>query len=249
MTTLVRRYAACATLGLVFTAAAAHGQAPAPRVLVSVGGGVQAGGEALADGRAFDVNAETAVIESRHPFRAGALFDGGVDVRLWRRVAAGVSVSHFSAASTTSVDARIPHPFQFNAHREIDGSTSARRSETGVHAQVRYHLPLQGRLRAILFAGPSFVSARQDLVQDVRYDETYPYDTATFASAELSRASGSGIGVNAGADVFWVFSRRIGAGMLVRYARASLDLDGPASRRIPLDAGGTHIALGARASF
>jgi hypothetical protein len=148
------------------------------------------------------------------------------------------------------VDARIPHPFQFNAHRTVNGSVGgARRSETGVHAQVLYHLPLEGRLRAIVFAGPSFVSGRLDAVQEVLYDEEFPYDTATFAGADLSRASGSGVGFNAGVDAFWTFTARFGAGAVVRYTRASLDLDAPGNRRVALDAGGVHLALGVRASF
>lgn len=239
----------CAALVAVF-AGTVQAQTPPPRFLLSVNGGAQVTGSDLTDRREFEVNVETAVSESRHPFKTGALFDGGLGVRVWKRLGAGVAVSYFNATSTVDVEARIPHPFQFNAHRTVSGSVGgARRRETAVHAQVLYHLPLEGRLRAIVFAGPSFVSGRQDVVQEVLYGEEFPYDTATFAGADLSRASGSGVGFNAGVDAFWTFTVRFGAGAVVRVTRASLDLDAPGNRRVALDAGGIHIALGARASF
>ena len=236
----------CAALSLVLLPFAAHAQ-DMPRVVVSIGGGAQVTGEDLGDSREFELNAETATTESRHPFGAGGLVDGGVSVRLWKRLAAGVSVSYFSASATADVTARLPHPFQFNAHREVSGTVDgAERRETAVHVQAIYSLPLEGRLRVSLFGGPSFVNTSQDLVSTVRYDEAFPYDTATFTGADLTRASGAGTGFNAGADVVWMFTDRIGAGALIRFTRASLDLDAAAGREVPLDAGGLQIALGVR---
>jgi hypothetical protein len=236
-------------MAIVAAPFAAHAQT-VPRLLVSVGAGAQVTGDAVSDRREFELNAETAVSDARHPFTAGGLFDGGISVRLWRQLAAGVSISYFSASAATGVEARIPHPFQFNAYREISGTISAAdRSETAVHAQVLYHLPLHGKLRAALFAGPSFIRGTHDVVREVRYDEAFPYDTATFAGADVSRASGSGVGFNAGADLFWMLTERFGAGALLRFTRASFELDGPANRQIPFDPGGVHIAIGARATF
>ena len=247
------RLRTCAWLAgaaLVCAARPAAGQPAVPRLYLAVHGGAQATGGDVAVRREYEINAETATIEAAQPFRTGLLIDGGAGVRLWRRLGLGVSVSHFSSTSAAAIDARIPHPFRFDAHRTVSGTASgARRSETGVHVQVLYHLPLQGRLRMALFAGPSHVTASQQIVQDVRYAEEYPYDAATFASAELARASGSAVGFNAGADTFWTFTPRFGAGVLVRVSRAAVDLEAPGPRRIGLDAGGVHVALGARVLF
>ena len=234
----------------VIAPAGAQAQTALPRVYLTLGGGTQAAGSSFTDRREFDVNAERGTSEARHPFRTGALVDGGGGVRLWRRLGAGIGVSQFSARGVAAVDARIPHPFQFGAHREVRGETGrAGRTETGVHIQLLYQLPPRGRLRGVLFAGPSYLTARHDLVRDVRYDESYPYDTATFASAELARAGGSGFGFNAGADAFWMFTTRFGAGALVRMTRATIDLGAAGNRRVPIDAGGLHVAVGGRASF
>ena len=249
MTAVRRTSQLCAALAVVLTGIAAAQSTP-PRVVVSAGGGAHTGGSDLTDRREFEVNVETATSQTEHPFATGTLFEGGVGVRLWKGLGAGLSVSYAGATSTVQVDARIPHPFRFDAHRAVSGSVGgARRSETGVHAQVLYHLPLHGRLRAIVLAGPSFISARQDLVREIRYDEEFPYDTATFTSADLSRANGSGVGFNVGVDTSWMFSARLGAGALVRLTRASLDLEAPANRRVALDGGGVHVAVGVRALF
>lgn len=46
-----------------------------------------------------------------------------------------------------------------------------------------------------------------------------------------------------------MFTTRIGAGAVVRVARASLSLDAPAGRRIGIDARGAHAGGGARIAF
>jgi hypothetical protein len=250
---LKRRPARLAVFAIAVLASMPHdtlAQSHSSRFYVTVNGGAQAGGDALTDRREFELDVETATVEARHPLKAGALFDGGGGVRLWKRLGLGLSVSHFSTKAIAAVEARIPHPFQFDAHREISGDTArARRSETAVHVQLLYQLPQRGKLRAILFAGPSYLTAKQDLVAEVRYDQAYPYDSATFTSAELTPASGAALGFNAGVDAFWMFTNRFGGGALMRVTRASVRLDAPANRRIGIDAGGVHVGLGGRLIF
>ena len=236
----------CAAVTL---AAADLGAQEPPRGYISINGGVNATGDPLAERGEFEVNLEQATYEARHPFRSGVLIDGGVGVRIWKGLGAGAAVSRSEKRTAATVDARIPHPFQFEALRDITGQSSpAQRSETGVHMQVHYQFPLVAGLRATLFGGPSYLRAEQDLVTGVRYDESYPYDTATFASADLGRAKGSGFGFNTGADLLWMFTSRFGTGGLIRWTRAAVDLEG-AGRRVELDAGGVHAALGARVLF
>jgi hypothetical protein len=235
---------------VLLSAGAAPAQTAPPRVYVSVNGGAQAAGNGFAERREFPLNAETATIAAQHPFERGAVFDGGAGVRLWKRFGAGLSVSYFSAGAGAAVTARLPHPFQFDADREISGESGrARRAETGLHVQLLYMPPARGRFRGMLFAGPSYLSAKQDLVRDVRYHEAFPYDTATFASAGLARATGSGFGFNAGVDACWMLTRRFGAGALVRVTRAAVDLDAAENRRVAIDAGGVHVAIGGRMVF
>ena len=94
------------------------------------------------------------------------------------------------------------------------------RSETAVHVQAMYLVNLGARLRRRALGGPSFFSVEQDLVTDVTVTETYPFDTATFASAKTTREKGSAPGFNVGADVMWMLNRRFGVGGLVAVCAA-----------------------------
>ena len=101
----------------------------------------------------------------------------------------------------------------------------------------------------LLSAGPSRIAAEQDIVTAVHYDESYPFDTATYRSATKRAFSGSAIGIHAGADVSYRLTRIIGAGGTLRFSRADLDLEGPDNRRISLEAGGLQVAGGIRVIF
>ena len=81
------------------------------------------------------------------------------------------------------------------------------RSETAVHVQAMYLINPGGRLRLVLSGGPSFFDVQQDLVTEVTITETYPFDTAAFASAKTSREQGSAVTFNVGADVMWMLNR------------------------------------------
>ena len=80
------------------------------------------------------------------------------------------------------------------------------------------------------------------------YDETYPFDTATFRSATTRRSKASVTGFNAGADLQWMFGRHIGLGGMVRFTRGSVDLTTENDRRISVRAGGVQ-AGGLRIGF
>ena len=150
-------------------------------------------------------------------------------------------------ASTTS---SFPHPFFFNQPREVTGdATGVNRTETAVHVQAMYLVNPGGRLRVVLSGGPSFFNVEQDLVTEVTITETFPYDTATFASAQTSRKKGSAAAFNVGADVMWMLNRTFGVGGLVRFSRASVDLDAPGNRTISVDAGGVYAGGGIRILF
>ena len=94
-----------------------------------------------------------------------------------------------------------------------------------------------------IFGGPSIINVSRQLVKDVEYGETYPYDTATFSQATVERVGETAIGAHGGADVTWLVSRQVAVGGLVRYSRANVDLSTPVGGSISLDAGGLQAAV------
>jgi len=219
-------------------------------VHISVNGAFQATTNDFSDRFEFERNLETGSTEADYPVQGGFIFDAGAGYRLWKNLAAGVAVSYFTRDDVAGTTSSFPHPFFFNQPREVTGeATGVKRSETAVHVQAMYLVNPGGRLRLVLSGGPSFFRVEQDLVTEVTITETFPYDTATFASAQKSRKKGSAPAFNVGADVMWMLNPRFGVGGLVRFSRASVDLDAPGARTISVDAGGVYAGGGIRLLF
>jgi hypothetical protein len=229
--------------------APAAAQPAAGRVHVSISAAIQATENPFSDRVEFERNLETGSTSSRYPLGRGATFDAGAGLRVWKRLGIGAAVSVFRRDETVETDTRAPHPFFFETPRTVTGSVAGiGRSERAVHLMAQYTLAA-GRLRAIVSAGPSFLAVEQDLVTAVVYDEAFPFDTAAFRSGDTARARGTAAAINAGADVFWMFGRRVGAGGVLRFAKAPVDLDAPGGRTVTVDAGGLTAGAGIRLVF
>jgi hypothetical protein len=241
---------AAAALLLCGFAAPARAQAWPERFYVSFNGGVQTTSNAFDDRFEFEQYLEAATVDVDYESDSGAFFDGGVGVRLWKGLGAGVAVSFFSKENPAAIEARIPHPFFDAQPREVSGeATSLARTDAIVHVQAMAMLDPAGPLRLVLFGGPSFFRVEQDLVTGVRYSEEYPFDTATFTGADTDTVDASAVGFNVGADVIWMVHEKVGIGGLVRFTRASLDLDAPGNRTIGIEAGGFQGGGGIRVVF
>lgn len=218
-----------------------------PRGFATVSAGAQRGGTEIIDQVAFQANAETGRIDARYPSGTGVLFDAGAGLRLWRQMGLSLAVSQAASSSRAEVTASVPHPFFDDRDRMVSGEAGdVERRERAAHLQLFYEVPSAGRWRLRLFGGPSYFTVEQDLVSDVTVDEAFPFDTATFKSAITSRATGSGLGFHAGADASWMFTRKVGAGMLLRYARGAIDLNAPDAGSVSSDGGGLQAGVGVR---
>jgi hypothetical protein len=219
------------------------------RIVVAISGGVQGSAPRLTDHFEFERSVETATVDVKYPTKPPVLVEGSVTARLWKRLAVGAAVSQAMRSGAAQVDARIPHPLLFQQPRTVTGAQSGiDTAETGIHLQIAYALQATRRITLTPFGGPSFLKVGQELVSDVKYDETYPYDTATFSSAPARRASAGALGFNAGADVRWMFTHSAGIGGLVRFTRATVNLTSE-TRTVPVRAGGMQAAAGLRFVF
>jgi len=254
---------AAALVVLTAAAAAAEEQRPAPRVaattpsrprvFVNVNGGYQATSTDFRSTVPFRLTTdptEEAQVETGYGIAAGPVFDVRGGALLYRRLGAAVAVTKFTETGGADVRARVPHPFVFERPREVTGDPSGfRREELGIHMQATYTVPVTRRIVATMFGGPSFFNLQQDLVERVQYSEAYPYDTATFTGVEQRRAKDSGIGFNAGMDVAYFFAKQVGVGGVVRFSRASMNLDAAPGQSQRIDAGGLHLGGGIRFAF
>ncbi len=236
------------TLGLT-TPTLASAQTAAPRVYVSVNGGIQRSDNTVSQSFSVPKNLEDAPIKANADEKRGVLVDGGLMLRLAGHFGVGFALSFLTDDSDATVTASIPHPFFFSRLRSIEGTTAMTRRETAGHIQAVYIVP-GPRLDVILSGGPSLFTLRQTLVTDVTYSESFPFDTATFTGTHSAEStSKTATGFNIGGDVTWKLSRTVGVGGMVRFARAQATLNATNNPALDVDVGGIQVGGGIRFAF
>ena len=180
-----------------------------------------------------------------------ALFDIGGAYRVWRRVYAGLSYSRAGADGDVAIAALVPDPLRTNAPSSVASTAGGlKHVEHAVHLQAvwrqRVRVPFIKTVDVAAFAGPTFFSVGQDLVTGLRISEAG--SAASFDGVTLGRSSESTVGFNVGVDGTYMVTRRLGVGLLLRYAGGSVDLSSSFGN-VSLDIGGFHLGAGARVRF
>ena len=103
--------------------------------------------------------------------------------------------------------------------------------------------------RFIVSGGPTWIQAEQGVVTEVRYTEAYPFDEVAFSNVERVIEKETAVGFNVGVDVIWAFSKNIGVGGLLRFARATASIAPAEGRSIELELGGLQAGGGIRILF
>lgn len=241
--------AACLLCTIMAGTARAQSASWPERAWFGISGGVQPAGNRFNDAFDLTLYTENERITVDYPVKSGAVIAASGGVRVWKRLAIGAGFTRYAHSGRATVKASLPHPFFDNTFRNIEGTTDARRTENGAHLQLGWMMPLSPKLRLLLTAGPSVISVDQTVVTNVRFTETFPFDTAEFTGADVSNHARTATGFNAGADLWWMFGNKLGAGVLAQVTRARARLDAGNGRRISVDAGGAQIAAGLRVVF
>jgi hypothetical protein len=151
------------------------------------------------------------------------------------------------AAALTAV---VPHPFVYDAPR---GTTAedlvVGRSENDGHLQLTWLVPVGRNADLSIFAGPSLFYLRQDVVSNLSFRETYPYDAVSVAGFQAVRRAKAGFGGNAGADLTIMVWRFIGVGVGGRYARGQVKMPGATAGTVNVKVGGAQVSGGVRLRF
>ncbi len=243
------RIAIAAAVAVIVAAVPTVGLAQ-PRVGVTVNAGTQATSTAFTTRATLTLHREDGDLRADYGVDAGTLIDLGASVRLWRQVGVGVGVSRFQTTGPAGVSAGLPHPFHLEQFRAVDGSAVTTRQEAAVHVQLRVGATVGTRLEVTLFGGPTFFDVAQTLVSDILFEETYPYDTATFSMAPTVQRSAAAVGFNAGVDLATYVTSTVGVGALIRFSRAMVDLErSDGGGALAMAAGGLHVGGGLRLRF
>jgi hypothetical protein len=226
----------------------APGSQVSERVFFSAGVLFQVNANDFTDSATIRRNAENGRLETAYDVSGGLAFDVSGAYLVWKNLAIGVGLTLFSASTTTTIDAQVPHPFFFNQPRTVTGEFDGDRSETAVHIQAKWLVPVNNKMLLTIFGGPSFFKIEQDIVNDFEISESYPFDTATFTRAIAVSQSESAVGINVGGDVAYFFSPNVGVGGTVQYSGATVEMTVP-SGTADVKAGGLQVGGGLRLRF
>jgi hypothetical protein len=224
---------------------------PIDRIYVSVDGAYQSGGDDFGETVSFVENVESGSFSTDYDVKSGPAFNISAGATIWRYLGVGVGVTRYSKSTPIALRASVPHPFFFNRPRSVSGDVGGiKREELAVHVQARATFLPTRRIQTVVFGGPSFFTVKQGIVNDFEITESYPFDSATFSRGISTTADESKIGFNVGTDVGYFFTRQVGIGGTVQWARTTIDV--PASGgtgTFEIKAGGVQAGLGLRLRF
>ena len=201
--------------------------------------------------QAWTYFAEPASVSIEYPGASAPGLDIAGGWRVWRNLAIGAGLAVVSRPSTTVVSGSMPNPLYANRPTTLSGGFEAKHSETAIHVQASWTMPIKPRLVLMVFGGPSFVNVTQTIVQaeGIGTSIPYPYDNGVITSANTTNQSGMAFGFSAGADVTYFLSKTLGVGGIVRYALASADFPVTGQPSVPVKAGGLQVGGGLRVFF
>jgi hypothetical protein len=218
------------------------------RVKLLLGGGYQLGTQSFSQTISFAKYQETATIATSYTADKAPGVDVGVQVNVFEHIGFSAAATVYNRDLNASYDASFPHPLFFDQARLADGVVSGKQKERAGHLDVVI-FGRSGAFDLSAWAGMSFFKVDAELVENVVYSESYPYDEVTVTSTPKVTASDSPIGFNVGASADWRFSRHVGLGIQARFSRAKAKFAVSNAAAAEVDAGGAQLGGGLRLYF
>jgi hypothetical protein len=226
------------------------------RFFASVSGAFQAGSSDFDWASSFALYEEQAQVQGRQETGSGALLDVGAGYRLgehfgMEQLGVGAAYTRGTRSGDGALTGSLPHPLVFSRPRSFTAQGGdLSRTEQAVHLQAIWWVPFTDQVDFAVSAGPSFFSVRQDLLRSASFSEVPPlFDSVAIDEVDVGRSKAPAVGFNVGVDMTYRFTRSLGAGVLVRYTRATVDFDVTQENTVSVTAGGFQIGAGVRYRF
>ena len=224
--------------------------AASPRVFVAIDGGAQLTPTSADSTVTYKLYGEDAVLKAGYETKVVPVFGARLGARVWRRVVVGVGATLFTSNGDAAIDAQLPHPFFFQRRRAVEGSASSiKRDEAVVYGEVGWLAPVSDRIDLLVFGGPAFFSATQEVATKVQFTEQYPFDAATFSSVEAISKKVTSTGFTVGADVAYLITKSVRVGALIRFSHATADVEPLDKQPFRITLGGLQASAGVRFRF
>lgn len=242
-----------ALVAIALSAVPAAAQTPTLKPFATVNFGYQAHSQDLTQRGEFSLYDETGNFEAQHAIDGGPFFEIGGGVELTRKWAVGVSFAMRSKATRdVQVTANVPSPIFTDTFRAASATVADfEHTERAVHLQAMWNVPVTVEFDVTLFAGPSFFTVKDDLIESVTPTEVGgDFSQVNLDTIGRSRQSNTAVGFNLGVDGRYMLMRNVGVGGMLRYTRGQVDLTSPTGGEdFKLDTGGLEIAGGLRLRF
>jgi len=223
------------------------------RFRISINAGQQATRTSFAEEQQFEQYFEQGSFTFERTLDKAVFYDAGVAVRLWHGLHAGAALSIFEDRGAGAVTARVPHPLFFDEQRTAIGEVSnIARREVGQHIFVGWAIGNVDGLDVMVFGGPSVFTTEQLFVTTLTLSldkEVYPFDSLAFPGTVTEKRRENIRGYNAGVDMMWRFTNKVGAGLLIRYANGKKDFTPTGGAPVEIEVGGLHVGGGLRLIF
>jgi hypothetical protein len=249
-------FSAVAALALFATTAAAQTPPPATRAFATFNFGYQAQSQDISQNGEFSLYQEAGTFSATHAIDGGPFFEigGGYQIlRNYPNFSVGLSYARRSGNSRdVTVAARVPHPLFPEEPRDASATvTDLEHKERAVHVQAMWTVPVTVEFDVTVFAGPSFFTVEEDLIESITPTEVDDsFSQVNIEPVGISHQKESAVGFNLGVDGRYMFTRNIGAGAMLRFTHAGVSLTSPTGGDdIKVDAGGFEIAAGLRFRF
>jgi hypothetical protein len=244
----------CAGAMLLFAtadAAAQWGQPLDGRLVLSLNGGGQVGSTDLSRQRTFSLYEEEARFESDQTAKTGGMLDVGGVYRIGRNWGVGVGYTASEGTNDAAVAGTIPHPLFFAQPRTASLTVPGLDTrETAVHLQAVLFVPFVEKVDFMFAAGPSFFNVQQGFATGISISEVPPaYNALQVDGVEITQLRRNGTGFHVSGDVTYSITEAIGAGLLLRFTRATVEFPFADGSTVELTPGGLQVAAGIRLRF
>jgi opacity protein-like surface antigen len=249
---LMMRSLFCALVATLMVAAPAAAQSDKPQPFALVNFGFQPRSQDVTQSAEFTIYDETGTAEARHSLEGAPFFEFGGGIGVRRNFSVGASFARRSTKSRdVLVTAGVPSPVGTDELRTATATLQGvEHQESALHLQAIWHVPVTEEFEVAVFAGPSIFFAKHDLIDNVEPIEVG--DDLDFSQVNInvtkSSESETALGINLGVDGRYMVTPRIGAGVMIRFARGSVDF-APPGGKVEFNTGGLEIAGGLRFKF
>ena len=251
MTQMTRVVVLACGLGLAASQAAVAQEDLLGRWFLNVNVGLQVPGRDLPEVGTFPLYEEDLTLTGTRKIGSGPVIDIAAGSHLSESFSVGIGYSRFSKKSDVSVTARVPHPLFADRPRSAAGTLNdLNRTEQAIHLMAMWRFVLLEGVDFKVGAGPTYFRVSETGPTAVTATEAgAPFENVTLAFSNGKRRK-NGLGFNLSGDLTYMITERLGAGVLLRYTRASIKLPMPGGgTRDDNGVGGLHFGGGLRLRF